>query len=270
MQTHNARAWSQPRQTSHSRHGTRGEQARSRYNPAMKPTWIILAVETSGRTGSAVLAVGREVRAATTFQADRNHAVELLPSIDRMCDDCAVRPGDIDQVHISAGPGSFTGLRIAVTLARTMARAGGQRVIAVPTLAVLAQNALGSVPSPPRIAVLLDAKRGQVYAGAFDLHEGTYRATRSPHLADPREFLASLPQPRFVLGEGLHHHRAACAGVDHQPLPVSLWRPRAEVVLQLGYALAQEGHFANPATLTPIYLRLPEAEEAWSAGQALR
>lgn len=234
------------------------------YNPAMpSPDPLILAVETSARTGSVALARGPRIDAAIRFQADYNHAAELLPTIAAVCAEAAVRPADIEQVYLSIGPGSFTGLRIAVTMARTMALAGNVRLVPVPTLLSLAQNALAFDDPPTRIGVLLDAKRGEVYAGVFELAGESYQPCAGPMVTDPVRFVEALPPPRFILGEGLRYHRAALQEVNHCPLPESLWEPRVEVVHRLGWTLACRGQFEQAARLTPLYLRLPEAEEVW-------
>ena len=223
----------------------------------------ILVVETSSRLGGVALAQGGDLKHAAPFQVDRNHAVELLPTIDALCRRMNWSAADLQQIYISIGPGSFTGLRIAVTLARTLALSTGARIVAVPTLQVIAQNGLRVDPPPKYVAALLDAKRKQVYAAAFELRTGRYVQTVEPCVVDPVEFLGGLSQPMCILGEGIAYHQRALEQVPHDRLPEALWPPRIEIVHQLGFERARRGKFEKPRELGPVYLRRPEAEEVW-------
>lgn len=103
---------------------------------------LVLAVETSSRTGSVVIALGEKILAETTFSTPLGHSAEIFPVISDILDRFRRNPDQIDQVHISVGPGSFTGLRIAVTLAKTMHLANAAKIVAVNTLDVIAANAI--------------------------------------------------------------------------------------------------------------------------------
>ncbi len=228
----------------------------------------ILVIETSGRVGSVALATGCVLKQSASFRGDFSHAAEMLPTIDELCRPLNWAPTDIDQVYLSIGPGSFTGLRIAVTLARTLAFSIKADIVAVATLEVIAQNALLASEPPPHVAVLLDAKRGQVYSAAFEQAKGRYSRTVDACIADPIEFLNGLAQPVWVIGEGITDHRKALACVAHTELPETLWPPRVETVLKLGYEKARRGEFVQPTALAPVYLRRPEAEEVWERRHA--
>jgi len=156
---------------------------------------LVLAVETSSRIGSVVIALGEKILAETTFSAPIRHSAEIFPAISNILDRFSRKPDQIEQIHISVGPGSFTGLRIAVTLAKTMHLANAAKVVTVDTLDVIAANATDyikeestnitshSEPSchseqsefeypprretPERIATILDAKRGQFFIAVY-------------------------------------------------------------------------------------------------------
>lgn len=223
----------------------------------------ILAIETSSRHGSVAVAAGPSLLAAEEFASDLRHAVELLPAIDRLCRRAGWKPDGVEQVFVSIGPGSFTGLRVAVTVARHLALACGAKIVGVPSLGVTADNARTISRPPPHVAVVLDAKRGQVYAGLFVLGADAYVAVGDAVVIEPAAWLAGLPRPLAVMGEGIGYHRVAidAAGVDVLPDVVS-W-PKAEAVHRLGWRLAERGAFTEPGELTPHYLRRPEAEELW-------
>ncbi|HEY3243629.1 MAG TPA: tRNA (adenosine(37)-N6)-threonylcarbamoyltransferase complex dimerization subunit type 1 TsaB, partial [Phycisphaerae bacterium] len=84
-----------------------------------------LAIETSGRIGSLALAHGDRLIDVRTFSTALRHAVELMPTLDALCRQHRVAPEQVGEVYVSGGPGSFTGLRIGITVARTLAWAGG-------------------------------------------------------------------------------------------------------------------------------------------------
>ena len=102
---------------------------------------LVLAVETSSRIGSVVIAIGEKILDEATFSAPIRHSAEIFPALSNILDRLCRKPDQIDQVHISVGPGSFTGLRIAVTLAKTMHLANAAKIVAVDTLDVIAANA---------------------------------------------------------------------------------------------------------------------------------
>ncbi len=102
---------------------------------------LVLAVETSSRIGSVVIALGEKILDEATFSAPIRHSAEIFPALSNILHRFCRKPDQIDQVHISVGPGSFTGLRIAVTLAKTMHLANAAKIVAVDTLDVIAANA---------------------------------------------------------------------------------------------------------------------------------
>lgn len=230
----------------------------------------IVAIETSGRRGSVALALGPALVAESGFSTEREHAGELLTTLDGLSRDAGWRSDTIDQCHVSIGPGSFTGLRVAVTFARHLAMATGARVCAVPTLDVIAENVAAAGGPLPRLAVILDAKRGQVFAATYEAAAGAYTRTVAPQLVASQRFFAELPQPAAVIGEGIDYHREVIDASGVEVLDRSLWWPRAAHVHRLGWRLAMEGKFTAARQLVPFYIRRPEAEERWLERQEPR
>ena len=143
---------------------------------------------------------------------------------------------------MSGGPGSFTGLRLGITVARTLAWAGRSRqvrCVRVPTLDVIAQNALDETEPPTNLVVLLDAKRQRVYAAAFVLADGGYQRVTEPAERSVAELAATLPAGCAAIGEGIPYHQPAVDRAGLTVLPEGLNRARAEVVHRLGYARAR-------------------------------
>ncbi len=229
-----------------------------------------LAFETSTALGCVALGQGNSILESRSLSGPRQHAVEFLPTVAAICSAHDVEPASVRRVFVSCGPGSFTGLRIGVTAARMIALATGASIVGVPTLEVIAQNALNADLPPPRVVVVLDAKRRRVYTAAF-LRQGDRYVTATHAVeADPGEFL--LTQKRYgkscaVLGEGVLYHRSAIEESGVVILDENLYPPSAETVYRLGAARAREGKYADRRAFVPTYVRLPEAEEKWRTRQ---
>jgi len=227
----------------------------------------VISIETSGRLGSVAVSVDGAIAASGQFAASFNHGVELLPAISRLCAQSGVAPERVVGVYVSGGPGSFTGLRVGITFAKSLALAQGARLVRVPTLEVIAQNALNAGAPPHRVAVVLDAKRQRVYANWFERDGDRYVARDQPAERDPRSFLESLA-PIAVLGEGVSCHRKAIESVNDVTILADVHnQPRADVVFELGEAMASRGEFTDINAMIPIYVRAPEAEEKWRQRQ---
>jgi tRNA threonylcarbamoyl adenosine modification protein YeaZ len=223
-----------------------------------------IAIETSGRIGSVAAVEEGQLLEELAFPHGLHHAAQIVPLIDRLCVARGWTPTDVRQLYVSIGPGSFTGLRIAVTLAKTLALATGAKLVAVPTARVLVENA---PPEARQVIVALDAKRGQVLAARYerpaDPQGGEWLEREPAHLDTLSQMLARSARPVHLLGEGLEHHRQFIPADDPGIVQTQphVWRAQARVVGRIGHAMARRGAFADPVTLTPLYIRLPEAEE---------
>ncbi|MCL2640975.1 MAG: tRNA (adenosine(37)-N6)-threonylcarbamoyltransferase complex dimerization subunit type 1 TsaB [Phycisphaerales bacterium] len=236
----------------------------------------IVAIETSGRQGSVVVALGERIIGERVLSPTLRHAVELMPAIEAMVAEAGWEAKEIEQVYLSLGPGSFTGLRIAVAVARGFAQAIGCRVVGVPSLDVIAANAAATTLSRSAVGgsfkvvvPILDAKRGEVFAARYESDEaGRLVQTKAAGLVRPEEFVREAVEVAgggrvAVLGEGVDYHREAILAGGGTELPRELWAGRASVVHRLGWEKALRGEFSDQGALLPIYIRLPEAEEVW-------
>lgn len=225
-----------------------------------------LAIETSGRNGSLAVSEDGHVLAEEQFSHGLKHAAGIVPIIDRLCASRGWKPADIDEIYVSAGPGSFTGLRVGITVAKTLAFATGARIVAVPSVEVLARNA---PPGWQNLIIVLDAKRGQIFTASFE-NVGGEPVPREPAKLDSlAEMLRRTPRPVHLLGEGIPYHEKFIPRDDgsvHVTEPAT-WQGRAAIVAELGDRMARAGAFADPMTLTPIYIRRPEAEEKFEERQ---
>ena len=222
-----------------------------------------LAIETSGRIGSIALIDGSDVFAEEQFPYGLQHAAQIVPIIDRLTRSRGWGAGDLQELYVSAGPGSFTGLRIGITLAKTLALATRVRLVAVPTVRVLAENA---PPEARHVLIVLDAKRDQIFTARFQRSGDEWQECAPAQLSSLTQMLSESPRPLHLIGEGIPYHEKFIPRDDPQVIvtPPSLWRARASAVAQLGLIMSARGAFTDPTALTPIYIRRPEAEEKLS------
>jgi tRNA threonylcarbamoyladenosine biosynthesis protein TsaB len=227
---------------------------------------LTLAVETSGRLGSVALGLGSTVVAEAEFSAPMRHSSELFDAIGALVKRFNFEARQIRQVFISIGPGSFTGLRIAVTAAKMMHLATAVRVVAVDTLDVIAANASEFISKTDalqinRIAVVLDAKRGQFFIAIYKNKDGRLLKHLGDRLMTAEDFIsgfADRDDPVWLLGEGLVYYKKRFESEGINFFDEDLWYPGAEKVYKLGWALAEKGMFADAITLVPRYLREPD------------
>lgn len=230
---------------------------------------LFLAIETSGPQGGVGLALGARTLGLRRLAADRRHAAELLPAIRDLLAEHGRRPADVDVCAYSCGPGSFTGLRVAATVSQMMQSAVGCRVVAVPTLEAIARNALAHPDRPTRIAALLDARRGQVYAAVFErLGDDTLRRVAEAGVYEPAALLDEFEPPFWIVGEGVRAHAEACEASGGTVLGESFWPRSAEQVLAIARRLAAEGRVCRPEQIVPLYVRPPACEEVYEQRRA--
>ncbi len=257
---------------------------------------LILAVETSSRTGSAALALGEKILAESSFSGPAKHSIELFPSIRQLLNQFGRKIKEIEHIYISIGPGSFTGLRIAATLAKMMQLAIGAKIVTVDTLDCIAANVTDNSKlkiqnSKLRIATILDAKRNQFFIAVYEYNpclelespaQNTWKKIFPDTLMTAEQFIErfagclilnetilrpgsepalSLSKERlWLLGDGLLYHKDKFKADFVRFLDQKYWSPRAGKVHFLGWQKALAGQFTDAISLMPNYLCRPDAE----------
>jgi tRNA threonylcarbamoyladenosine biosynthesis protein TsaB len=198
---------------------------------------------------------GDEILGAIDFEASARHAVQLVPRLSALLAEASLRPEDVDELYVSAGPGSFTGLRVGLTVARTMAQMlSSLRCVAVDTPSAVA---LQTAELPwDRLSVVLDARDSFVHVSTFARRDGRIVKDGEPEVLDVDEFLVGLQRPIMLTGEGLAYHD--CTGPEISIAPSELHFPTARAVWLAGRQMAREGRYVDYNELTPIYARPPE------------
>lgn len=214
---------------------------------------MLLAMDTSTRMVGLALYDGVQVLSETLWTSHNYHTVELAPSIADMMTKCDIEPEKLSAVAVALGPGSFTGLRIGLALAKGLAFVHHISIIGVPTLDFLA--AAQPLREEPMVAVLR-AGRGRLAVGHYKREKKNWKSTGSLQVLTPAELSQQIKDPTLVCGELTE---------DEQRL---LRRKRKNVILaspaqsvrrpsylaELAWRRFQAGEIDNPASLAPIYI----------------
>ena len=218
----------------------------------------ILAIDTAGRSASAALLRDDAVLYETVCNCGLTHSETLMPMIDAALKTGGVRPDQLDLYAVTAGPGSFTGLRIGLAAVKGMALPRQSPCAGVSTLEALAWGMAGQ----GTVVGALDARRGQVYWAGFDLatHDRLTPDDAAPVQA-LENFVAGCKKPLFFVGDGAalcYNRFSELPGVLPCPQPLRVLRGSG--VALAARRMLQAGRTVPPAELLPDYHRLSQAE----------
>jgi tRNA threonylcarbamoyladenosine biosynthesis protein TsaB len=232
----------------------------------------LLAIDTSNwPLGVAVIEEGKLIGEINTH-LPKNHSLRLMPAIEELFEQLDIQPNQLDGIAVAQGPGSYTGIRIGVTTAKTLAWSLNLPLLGISSLQVIAQNRLDF---QGRIIPLFDARRGQAYRGiySYDAQQRIAVALEEDRLQLIADFLVELNETEdqlLFIGEGARQHfdqiqeslgdRAVLAReIDHPP--------RASQLAYTAWKLWDEQKAKHVHSFAPEYLQLAEAEAKWLAGQ---
>lgn len=222
----------------------------------------ILAIDTSNQVMSiAVMEDGLLIGEFTT-NIKRNHSERLMPAIDQLMDEVGWNPKDLDRIAVAKGPGSYTGLRIGATIAKTLAWTLGKELTAVSSLKVLAANL---IPSSSLIVPLFDARRGNIYTGLYRFIEGTFQAVEpDTHISADKwaRHLKEKDETIYLVGDDVEEHIAAFKEIMGEAAQTAHPKDHLPKASVLGW-LSLESELVDTHLFTPDYLKLAEAEEKW-------
>lgn len=224
----------------------------------------ILAIDTA--TPRTVVAVWKDRRALAEYgEASRNHSVTLLPAINRMLTGLGLERSGIGAVAVGIGPGSFTGLRVGLAMAKSMAYAMDVPLVGVSTLTALALN--GDMGAENRICAVLDALKNEVYCAVYRAGDGALEEVQAAGAFDPEKLARELAREKSscqLLGSGaLRYRKVFCdvlGGSAIFPEDESLHQIKAGSIGMLGQVRLRSGERDDPMRLEPDYCRLSEAE----------
>jgi tRNA threonylcarbamoyladenosine biosynthesis protein TsaB len=216
---------------------------------------LLLVLDTATETGSLALVAADQVLMEHSLESHNAFLTCLMPGVAAILRNAGKEIADLTAVAVSTGPGNFTGLRIGLATAKTLAWSLKCPLVPVPTLEVLAAQ-FPFYPHP--IGVVMDAKRGEIFWGLFRCPEDWPQVLEGPLRLPVGELPVRLPAPLLLTGPGLEVHQEILAP---QLSPEIVWapqemrRPRASTLARLARHRLELGLTANPAQLTPTYLR---------------
>lgn len=225
---------------------------------------LLLAFDTATPTTTVALLDAATPISENTLSST-SHSRSLLPAIAEILSRTGHSPRSLQAIAVGRGPGSFTGVRIGMTLAKTLAYALDIPLVGVSTLRALAHNA--AVRQGGLVCPALDALKGEVYGAVFRYAAGGLETVRREAASDPRAFAGSLKaagETCTLLGSGAIRYRHIFTEVlgDALRLPEAseAHEPRAAVIGQLAWERLSRGEPDDRTLLEPDYCRPSEAE----------
>lgn len=212
----------------------------------------ILAFDSSSQTLSLAILEDKTLLADLTINIKKNHSITLMPSIDFLMQSIDLQPKDLDRIVVAQGPGSYTGLRVAVATAKMLAYSLKIDLVGVSSLYALAapvDKGNGLVIS------LMDARRHNVYAGFY---ENGQSVLADRHMAFEEVLALAKTYDKVTFAGEVTHFR--------QEIEETLPQANIEVTLPSAYEMACLGQTleaVNAHAFVPSYLKRVEAEENW-------
>lgn len=222
-------------------------------------------MDSSTRTGSVALLGGEDVLAESAMRVSGAHAEHLIPEIDRLMKASGLTLGDLDALAVGLGPGSLTGTRVGLSIAKGLALGTGLPVVGVSSLDAIARStALTGLQACP----MINAGKGDVFTALYGLSDEGELEKRTEDLAlTPSSLVERIVEPTIFAGGGALMYRGFLTdrlGDVAIFAPPDQRLPRAAVIARLAVERLREGAEENPGGLRPNYIRKSEAEIQWA------
>jgi len=221
----------------------------------------ILAIDSTAATASVAICDGDKLLSLWTHNNGLTHSESLLPMVESLLKYCGLTVDDIELFAVSAGPGSFTGVRIGAATVKGLAYGRNIPCIGVSTLDALAYNL---ICCDGIVCPAMNARRDQVYTALFESDGGNLNRLTPDSaisLSELSSWLEKYPDRKiFVCGDGYELVRKNIKNDNIQKTPEHLVWQNAYSVAQCAKALYESGVRTTDRELTPTYLRMPQAE----------
>lgn len=219
----------------------------------------LLTVDTSTNVFSIALSEDEKVLGEESGDTGPSSSAGIPSVVHSVLTSSGFQPKDLDLFAVTAGPGSFTGVRIGLAFVKGLAFATGKPVVTLSSLELLAMNAESStIP----VCTMFDARKGEVYTATFSFDNGM-KLIRPEKAADPLSAIEDIRELTLFIGDGaIRYQELICRQMgslavfpkDH------LHKPKASAGASLAIKRFKSGAAVSPFDLEPSYLRLSEAE----------
>lgn len=216
----------------------------------------ILAIETATRVCSVAIASEGKVLGETSLFVPQSHAERLVIIMDNLIENLKLTYRDLEAVAVSIGPGSFTGLRIGLSVAKGVAYGQHKKLIAVPTLEAIALSSREIAVIEGAIVPILHARANEFYYSSFEWVDSQLKTTSECRVASATDIASEFPESTLFVGEGASEFYQ-CEGIAEKfgaqrfkPVPAS-----ANLVAQIATAKMRRNEFSDLGSLVPMYIK---------------
>lgn len=218
---------------------------------------ILLSIDTSTRQVGLAVYDGVQVLGEMAWISHDHHTVELAPAIAGLLARCGVNAVDLGALGVALGPGSFTGLRIGLALAKGMALAQNLPMVGLPSLDVLAASQPVEAPS---LVAVLRAGRGRLAVGWYQVQAGGWKPAGRIEVLTPEALAERIQEPTWVCGELDDEERRLLSRKRKNVLLASPAQSvrRPSFLAELAWRRWQADQLDDPALLSPVYLHYNE------------
>jgi tRNA threonylcarbamoyladenosine biosynthesis protein TsaB len=224
----------------------------------------LLAIDTATQFISIALHDGQQMLAEQTWSSENHHTIELAPAIRALLASAHMTANQLTGLAVSIGPGSYTGLRIGVALAKGIATARRIPLVGVSTLDILAAE---QPQTPGALILVLQAGRGRVVTARYHWRKGQWKPRGAPENMDWDTLIASIDGPATLSGEISPEGRSAIEAAQAASVPLTLASPvlrlrRAGFLAEEAWARlrASDDNTAFPAAaVAPIYVKTKDS-----------
>ena len=226
---------------------------------------IILAIDSTAKTSTVSITDNEKLIGLSVLNTNNTHSTTLLPAVENLLSGAGLTADDVELFVCSAGPGSFTGVRIGAATVKGLAFAGNKKCIGVSSLEALAMNITSGSGI---VCAVMDARRNQLYNALFEINDGVLKRLTPDRVITKDELFAELSECKekiYIVGDGYSIAKEALSSLDCPETAETAKYQNGYSVALLGLknynALSEsEREGLTAAALSPVYLRASQAE----------
>jgi tRNA threonylcarbamoyladenosine biosynthesis protein TsaB len=228
--------------------------------PSLASEAKVLLLETSCSSGIVALGFGTIIVAHRVLEIAKRHVSDMAPAIAEMLKECGWEANNLDAIATGIGPGSYTGLRIGLMSARTLAMMTGARLLGISTFEILAQHCLEA--GHAKIEIIADAQQDKIYAQSFENNNSNLKSASELKIVSAAEWIANRDINFAIAGPGVPKVQPLISANQGMVVEQS-GNINKESFLALALKKLFSHHSDDPLSLQPLYLRRSSAEEQW-------